>query len=69
MIDAEIKVHCTDNGRDFAMHVLKYKPKVFLEVAFQSLKIKLSYQERTRAYVGSLAGKEFFIKEDSLPNK
>lgn len=67
MIDAEIKVHCTDNGKDFPMHVLSYKSKVFLEVAFQTLKIKLSYQDRNKVYVGSLAGREFVVREDSLP--
>ena len=41
MIDAKVKVHCTDAGKDFDMHVLGYKPKVFLEVAFQTLKIRM----------------------------
>ena len=67
MIDAKVKVHCTDAGKDFDMHVLGYKPKLFLEVAFQTLKIRLSYKENTRAFVGSLGGREFVIKEDALP--
>jgi hypothetical protein len=69
MIDAKVKVHCTDAGKDFDMHVLGYKPKAFLEVAFQTLKIRMSYKENTKAFVGSLGGREFVIKEDSLPQE
>lgn len=67
MIDAQVKVHCTDAGKDFDMHVLGYKPKAFLEVAFQTLKIRMVYKENTRAFVGSLGGREFVIREESLP--
>lgn len=69
MIDSKIKVHCTDNGKDFDMHVLGYKPKTFLEVAFQTVKIRLSYLDRTRAFAGSIGGREFVIKEDDLPKE
>ena len=69
MIDSKIKVHCTDNGKDFDMHVLGYKPKTFLEVAFQTIKLRLAYTERTRAFVGSLGGREFVMREDDLPKE
>jgi hypothetical protein len=69
MIDAKVKVHCTDAGKDFDMHILGYKPKVFLEVAFQTLKIRMAYKENTKAFVGSLGGREFVIREDSLPTE
>jgi hypothetical protein len=69
MIDAKIKVHCTDAGKDFDMHVLGYKPQAFLEVAFQTLKIRLAYMERTRAFVGSLGGREFVVRESDLPQE
>ena len=69
MIDSKIKVHCTDAGKDFDMHVLGYKPKAYLEVAFQTVKIKLSYLERTRAFAGSIGGREFVIREDDLPKE
>ena len=69
MIDSKIKVHCTDAGKDFDMHVLGYKPKAFLEVAFQTFKLRLTYAERTRAFVGSLGGREFVIREDALPTE
>jgi hypothetical protein len=67
VIDQKIKVHCTDAGKDFEMHVLAYKPKAFLDVAFQTLKIRLAYIERTKAYRGSLGGREFVIRENNLP--
>ena len=69
MIDSKIKVHCTDAGKDFDMHVLGYKPKTFLEVAFQTLKIRMVYKENTKAFVGSLGGREFVIKESDLPTE
>lgn len=69
MIDSQIKVHCTDAGKDFDMHVLGYKPKAFLEVAFQTIKIRLAYMERTKAFVGSLGGREFVIREENLPKE
>ena len=69
MIDAKIKVHCTDADKDFDMHVLGYKPKAFLEVAFQTLKIRLAYMERTKAFVGSLGGREFVVRENDLPQE
>ena len=69
MIDAKVKVHCTDAGKDFDMQTLGYKPKVFLEVAFQTLKIRMAYKENTKAFVGSLGGREFVIREDSLPTE
>lgn len=69
MIDAKIKIHCTDNGRDLDAHVLSYKPRAFLEVAFQTIKLRLTYAERTRAFVGSLGGREFVIREDDLPKE
>ena len=69
MIDSKIKVHCTDAGKDFDMHILGYKPKAFLEVAFQTIKLRLAYTERTKAFVGSLGGREFVVREESLPKE
>ena len=69
MIDSKIKVHCTDAGKDFDMHVLGYKPKAFLDVAFQTLKLRLVYMERTKAFAGSLGGREFVVREDDLPRE
>jgi hypothetical protein len=69
MIDTQIKVHCTDNGKDFNMHILGYKPKVFLDVAFETIKLRLAYMERTKAFAGSLGGREFVVREDELPRE
>jgi hypothetical protein len=69
MIDAKIKVRCTDNGKDLDAHVLNYKPQGFLEVAVQTLKLRLAYRAQTKAFVGSLGGKEFVVKEADLPQE
>jgi hypothetical protein len=69
MIDAKIKLHCTDNDKDVEAHILNLKKGVFLEVALNTVKLRMSYRDRVRAYVGSLAGKEFVIKEDALPGE
>ncbi len=67
MIDSKITVHCTDNGKDVDAHILGYKPQAFLDVAIQTLKLRLVYRPQTKAFVGSLACKEFVVKEDALP--
>ena len=69
MIDAKIKIHCTDNGKDVEAHILNYKPQAFLEVAFQTVKLKMIYKENTRVFFGNLMGREFTIKEDALPEE
>lgn len=69
MIDAKIKIHCTDNGRELDAHVLSYKPRAFLEVAFQTLKIRMVYKENTQVFFGSVGGREFVVKEDTLPQE
>jgi hypothetical protein len=65
MIDAKIKIHCTDRGKDVDAHILNFKEKQFLEVAVNTVKVRMSYMNN--AYVGSMAGLEFVIKEDQLP--
>ena len=69
MIDSKIKVRCTDAGKDFDMYILGYKPKVFLDVAFETIKLRLAYTERTKAFVGSLGGREFVVREENLPQE
>ena len=69
MIDAKIKVHCTDNGKDFDMYVLSYKERAYIEVAFETLKIRLAYKAPNRVFVGSLGGREFTVMEDDLPKE
>jgi hypothetical protein len=62
-----IKLHCTDKGKDVEAHILNHKPKVFLEVALNTVKLRMTYMNN--AYVGSMAGLEFVIKEDQLPKE
>jgi hypothetical protein len=69
MIDAKIKVHCTDNGKNFDMYVLSYKAKTYIDVAFETLKIRLVYKALNRVFVGSLGGREFIFKESDLPEE
>lgn len=69
MIDAKVKIHCTDNGKDIEAHVLSYKPRAFLEVAFQTVKLRMVYKENTRVFFGNLMGREFVIAEDALPQE
>jgi len=69
MIDAKVKIRCTDNGKDVDVHILNYKPKAFLEVAFQTVKLRMVYKENTRVFFGNLMGREFVIKEDALPQE
>lgn len=69
MIDAKIKVRCTDNGKDFDMHILTYKAKAYLDVALETVKIRMVYKPQTQVFVGNLGGREFVVKEASLPNE
>ena len=61
---SRIMLHCTDRNRDVEAHILNHKPKQFLEVALNTVKLRMIYMNN--AYVGSMAGLEFVIKEDQL---
>jgi len=63
----EVQVHCTDKGRNVAGHILNYNPGVFLDVAINTVKVKLSYDSTFDQYVGSMAGLEWVVKQDDLP--
>ena len=69
MIDAKVKIRCTDNGKDVEAHILNYKPRAFLEVAFQTVKLRMVYKENTKVFFGNLMGREFTIREDDLPKE
>ncbi len=64
---SKIMLHCTDKGRDVEAHILNHKPNQFLEVALNTVKLRMTYMNK--AYVGSMAGLEFVIKEDQLPRE
>jgi hypothetical protein len=65
MIDKEITLVCTDNGKKVQAHVLSFKENAFIDVAVNTVKIKLIYNRGT--YAGSMGGYEFSIKESQLP--
>lgn len=65
MIDKELTLICTDNGKKVQCHVLAFKEQAFMDVAVNTVRIKLTYNNGT--YAGSLGGYEFSIKESSLP--
>lgn len=60
-----VKLHCTDKDKDVEAHLLNYKPRAFAEVAINTVKLRMTYMNN--AYVGSMAGLEFIMKEDQLP--
>ena len=65
MIDTELTLTCTDNGKKVQAHVLAFKEQAFIDVAVNTVRIKLMYNQGT--YAGSLGGYEFSIKEALLP--
>ena len=65
-MDKPIKLHCTDKSKTVEAWVLNFRPKQYMEVSVANVKISLGY--RNNAYVGSLAGLEFYINPlESLP--
>jgi len=65
----KIMLHCTDKGVNVEADMLNHKKDVFLEVAVNTVKIRMSYMKQTKAYVGSMAGLEFVVREDNVPTE
>jgi hypothetical protein len=65
----KVMLHCTDKGVDVEAHILNHKRGVFLEAAMNTVKVRLTYQKQTKAYVGSMAGLEFTIREEKVPDE
>jgi hypothetical protein len=63
----KVMLHCTDKGVDVEADVLTIKKQKFLEVAINTVKVKLSYTNKK--YVGSMAGLEFVIREENIPEE
>ena len=63
----KIMLHCTDKGVDVEAHVLNHKRGVFLEAAVNTVKLRMTYMNK--AYVGSMAGLEFTVREDDVPEE
>ena len=65
----KIMLHCTDKGVNVEADILNHKKDVFLEVAMNTVKLRMTYMKQTKAYVGSMAGLEFVVREDSVPTE
>ena len=63
-----IELTCTDNGKKVTGYILNYKPKEQLEISLNTVKIRMQYKSAS-IFVGSIAGMEFVVKEESLPRK
>lgn len=67
MLDAEVQVHCTNNGRVVIGHILQYRHQDFIQVALNTVKVSLIYNKQFDEYVGSMSGLEMIIKTNELP--
>lgn len=65
----KIMLHCTDKGVDVEAHVLNHKRGVFLEAAVNTVKLRMTYMKQSKTYVGSMAGLEFTIREENVPDE
>lgn len=65
----KIMLHCTDKGVNVEADILNHKKDVFLEVAMNTVKLRMTYMKQTKAYVGSMAGLEFVVREDAVPTE
>jgi hypothetical protein len=65
---SDIKVHCTDKGKDVDGFILNLRPQVFMEVAINTVKVKFQYDPTFDQYVGNMAGLEWIVKGADLPD-
>ena len=63
----KIVLHCTDKGVNVEAFMLNHKKGVFLEAAVNTVKLRMTYMNK--AYVGSMAGLEFVIREEDIPSE
>jgi len=62
-----VEVTCTDNGKKVIGYILNYRAKDQLEISLNTVKIRMQY--KSGIFVGSLAGMEFVVQEDTLPRQ
>ena len=62
-----VEVTCTDNRKKVIGYILNYRPKDQLEISLNTVKIRMHY--KSGIFVGSMAGMEFVVQEDSLPRQ
>jgi hypothetical protein len=63
----KVMLHCTDKGVDVEADMLNHKKQQFLEVAVNTVKLRMTYMNK--AYVGSMAGLEFVVREENVPEE
>ena len=62
-----VEVTCTDNGKKVIGYILNYRVKDQLEISLNTVKIRMQY--KSGIFVGSMAGMEFVVQEDTLPRQ
>jgi hypothetical protein len=62
-----VKVTCTDNGKKVTGYILNYRAKDQLEISLNTVKIRMQY--KSGIFVGSMAGMEFVVQEETLPRQ
>ncbi len=62
-----VEVTCTDNGKKVTGYILNYRAKDQLEISLNTVKIRMQY--KAGIFVGSMAGMEFVVHEDTLPRQ
>ena len=62
-----VEVTCTDNGKKVIGYILNYRAKDQLEISLNTVKIRMQY--KTGIFVGTMAGMEFVVQEDTLPRQ
>jgi hypothetical protein len=65
----KIILNCTDKGVNVEAFMLNHKKGVFLEAAMSNVKLRMTYMKQTKAYVGSMAGLEFVIRKENVPEE
>ena len=63
----KVTLICTDKGVNVEADILSHKRGQFLDVAMNTVKIRLIY--KNGVYVGNKAGLEFVIKEIDVPDE
>jgi hypothetical protein len=63
----KVMLNCTDKGVDVEADILSHKKGQFLEVAINTVKLRMVYMNK--AYVGSMAGLEFVVREERVPEE
>lgn len=65
----KVMLHCTDKGVDVQADILNHNRGVFLEAAINTIKLRMTYVKQHKSYVGSMAGLEFTIREEKIPDE